>query len=160
MLIAPEQWRTIAVLGTEVALWTGAGIQLSKGWTRRHRPRVYPGSPLAASGKLASDQVNSFISGHAAAISSAFAFASSIFAGYHPHSFWKVPVYIGAGIGASLFSWTRVEAGAHFPSDVLAGIIWGGAVGITIPKLHSSDTLEVKPWSNHHWNGLQIVKKF
>ena len=160
ILIAPENWRTIAVLGAEVALWTGAGIQLTKGWTRRHRPRAYPGSPLAASGKLASDQVNSFISGHAAAISSSFAFASSIFAGYHPHSPWKIPAYIGAGIGASVFSWMRVEAGAHFPSDVIAGIIWGGIIGFSIPAIHQSQEIAIKPWTMDRWQGVQLVKNF
>jgi undecaprenyl-diphosphatase len=61
----------------------------------------------------------SFPSGHSA---SAFAFATA-FGGELP---W---VALPLRVAAAAVSWSRIHTGVHYPGDVVAGAVVGGAVG-------------------------------
>ena len=68
-------------------------------------------------------QAYSFPSGHAAI---AFAFAAA----YAANRQTALPRKIIAWIAASLIALSRVYLGFHFPSDILAGAMLGGAIGV------------------------------
>jgi undecaprenyl-diphosphatase len=67
---------------------------------------------------------NSFPSGHAA---TSFACATVISAAA-PR--FRVPLYVLAG----LIAWSRVYVGVHYPLDVLAGALYGLALGVVLVR--------------------------
>jgi undecaprenyl-diphosphatase len=85
-----------------------------KAATDRHRPD--------ADAIVDRPSSSSFPSGHA---SSSFACAT-VLAAFAPSL--RVPLYVLA----AAIAWSRVYVGVHFPLDVLAGALWGVAVGIVV----------------------------
>lgn len=67
--------------------------------------------------------------------------------------------FVGGGL-AGVTSALRVEAGQHFPSDVLAGAGLGVAVGVTIPLLHRGDRRIPSPKSWLEMTGGVLVGTF
>jgi membrane-associated phospholipid phosphatase len=102
---------------------------------RRPRPWLYGDeAPLADRERGGSSM--SFPSGHTA---SAFAVAVALFRiqrARRPGSSAPYWLLAGAGSVATLVGVTRVLAGDHFPSDVLAGAVLGSAIGWAVPELH------------------------
>jgi undecaprenyl-diphosphatase len=115
---AGRQGREAAGMGMASVAVTSAVLNLGiKPIFRRGRPdRVEQAVPLARHVKM--PETTSFPSGHSAA---AFAFATG--AGY---------VMPAAGFPlralAALVAYSRVHTGVHYPSDVLAGALLGGAI--------------------------------
>ena len=153
-----EIYKQILFLGLEVNGLSASVNQLSKGLVRRHRPRAYPASNLGIESKDDQDQVNSFFSGHASAISSNLFFFGKVFNDLNQNSSLCLPVWFGVATIAALGSWQRVLAGAHFPSDVLLGYVWGGAVGYWVPEMHRADDtkLAVTPFVDNEMIGLNF----
>ncbi|MCX6124828.1 MAG: phosphatase PAP2 family protein [Proteobacteria bacterium] len=153
-----DTYKKILFLGVEVNGVAASVNQLSKGMVRRHRPRAYPASSLEIESKDDQDQVNSFFSGHASAISSNLFFFGKVFNDLNQNSALCLPVWFGVSTIAALGSWQRVLAGAHFPSDVLLGYLWGGAVGYWVPEMHRHDDtkLTVTPFVDNQVIGLNI----
>jgi hypothetical protein len=77
----------------------------------------------------------SFPSGHT---TQAFAVASVIAA--HYRSFWVQAAAYGV---AGLVGLSRMEQGAHYASDVLAGALIGAAVGNAVVRFHDSERLHI-----------------
>src|SRR5262249_42729441 len=108
-------------LGVAVAL-TSASVSLVKALVGRIRPcdALDWCAPL-----VASPGGESFPSGHAAG---SFAFAA--FVGV------RVPrLAAPALLYASVVAWSRCVLGVHYPSDVVAGSIFGAVIGIAIARL-------------------------
>jgi undecaprenyl-diphosphatase len=97
---------------------------LVRGWIGRDRPyaffreRIIRGE-VSVHTMFNTYLSNSFPSGHAVLL---FAVAGALHAVYGRRAWFAWPL---AGAAAM----TRVYVGAHFPSDVLAGAVLGGAVG-------------------------------
>ncbi|HEX4352029.1 MAG TPA: phosphatase PAP2 family protein [Polyangiales bacterium] len=109
--------------------------QLTKFAVRRNSPALYSGdSHLTALHDT--DAARSFISAHtssACAVTTAFAVTYWL---RHPDDPLRYLV-LGAGIGLSLaVGILKVLAGAHFWSDVGAGALVGGSVGVLVPMAH------------------------
>ncbi|MGA7121195.1 MAG: phosphatase PAP2 family protein [Polyangiaceae bacterium] len=107
---------------------------------RRPRPIDYIncGTPAQQAGPNCSstDLGLSFFSGHAAGVSAVSATATYIAFIRSPHS-PRPWITLGAGTLLTAFvSFERVRAGAHFPTDVIAGAMAGATVGVLIPHLH------------------------
>jgi len=99
--------------------------------TRRPRPIDYK-TPSATD----TNMELSFPSGHASGVASVAATATYL-------AFVRAPrsprpwITLAAGTLLTAFvSYERVRAGAHFPSDVIAGSMLGASVGVLVPHLH------------------------
>jgi undecaprenyl-diphosphatase len=78
----------------------------------------------------------SFFSGHAAAVSAIGATATYLAFVRSPRS-PRPWITLGVATALTTFvSYERVRAGAHFPTDVIAGSMAGAAIGILVPHLH------------------------
>lgn len=103
---------------------------------RRPRPYAY-GTEASSSRRTEGEASLSFYSGHTA---NAFAAVLSTFQALHRlHPRTATPwVFLGVGLAAASFvGMSRVLAGQHFPTDVIAGALVGSSVGILVPALHS-----------------------
>ena len=106
-----------------------------KGRVVRTRPFVYnPDAPLEK--KLEADARLSWYSGHTTNAFAGAVLFSTLYSNYFPKSKWKPFVWGGSLILASFVGYLRVEAGKHFPTDVLFGAAVGSAIGYVIPLLH------------------------
>jgi len=127
-----------AVLGS---MWFQANLSTLmltdavKNALRRNRPFVYfDGAPLAE--RMEADARKSFFSGHASLTACNTFYAAKVWSDLHPNSRWKPVVWSAATAVPAYVAWQRVQAGKHYPSDVLVGFAVGAAVGYLIPQLH------------------------
>jgi len=102
---------------------------------RRTRPFVY-NSAAPLEDKIGRTARASFISGHTSTAAVGTFFAAKIFADFCPDSKWKPVVWGAAAVIPGVMGYFRVAAGKHYPTDVIAGYLVGGAIGILVPHLH------------------------
>ncbi len=118
---------------SEALAVSGAFQMLLKFAVRRPRPIRYSNleDPLTPF-----DAELSFPSGHTMMVSAATtAFTTTVFL-RHPDSPMRW-VVLGTGVVlTALTGWSRVEAGVHFPTDVLVGGFVGAFSGFAVPYLH------------------------
>lgn len=101
----------------------------------KYRPYVYnPEESLSR--RMRRGSRNSFYGGHAAAAASVSFFAAKVFHDYHPGHKLTPWLFGAALIPPAVVGYYRYKAGMHFPSDLLAGIGVGAAIGIIVPQLH------------------------
>ncbi len=128
---APE----VGVMAGEAVLLTVGLTSLTKDLARRTRPYAYhPDVPFSE--KITQDARRSFFSGHTSVIATTTFFSAKIWTDCHPDSRWKPAVWAGAAVIPAAMGWFRVRGGRHFPTDVLAGLVVGGAIGWLVPRLH------------------------
>jgi membrane-associated phospholipid phosphatase len=94
----------------------------------------------------------SFPSGHAATTAATTATATYLAFIRSPGSARPWITLCAGTLLTAFVGYERVRAGAHFPTDVLAGALEGGAIGVLVPHLHRHD--EVTP---NVWVGLAPV---
>lgn len=126
----------LVVVAESILLSNAVGALVNLG-ARRPRPLAY-GTAAPEDERLRGNTSLSFFSGHTAG---AFAAALSTYATLrrrHPDS--PLP-YVALAVGvtaAGFIGTTRVLAGDHFPTDVVAGALVGSALGLLVPALHDS----------------------
>ena len=127
----------LLIMGIEVGA-INYGLTISvKNITNRPRPYTYnPEVPLEE--RTGNDSKESFFSGHVSHTAAFSFFCAKVMNDYHPNM--KTGIKIGMwGIAASIpavTAYLRVEAGQHFPTDVIAGYVAGAFTGWLIPHLH------------------------
>ena len=155
-----DDYFTLGVMYLETFTLTSGGMALSKGSVTRYRPLAY-GDKAPLSERLKHDTKRSFFSGHAALTTSGLIFSASVFSDYYPDSKYKTAVWTTAITGSVATGMMRIKAGKHFPSDVIAGLAWGGAVGYLVPKLHKKESdFILFPFQNKEQRGISLVKQF
>jgi hypothetical protein len=80
---------------------------------------------------------NSQYSGHTATAAASTFFMVKVYTDYHPEIGRKKYLLYGlATIPPLVEGYLRMKALAHFPSDILIGLVIGGVCGVVIPDLH------------------------
>lgn len=130
----------LTVMYTQTLLLQQVTTGLIKGAVGRKRPFVYNRDPrIPDEYRQSKTAVRSFPSGHTATAFAGAVFTGEVFARLNPNDparHWVRGVTLGL---AALTGWLRIEAGKHFPTDVLAGAVLGSLVGWGVPKLHEID---------------------
>jgi membrane-associated phospholipid phosphatase len=122
-------------VGAEAVLATSAIAVLTMYAVRRPRPFSY-GSEAPLSAREDGNAALAFPSGHTANAFAATLATFHMLHARHPGSPWP---WLALGTGLALSSGvglSRVLAGDHFPSDVVAGAALGTAIGWLVPELH------------------------
>jgi len=138
-----------ALIGAQSVMVTTAIGAITTTAVRRPRPWAYNAS-IPVEDRLAGRNALSFFSGHTATAATAmtYSFTTLLRRKVHPaYAFGTLA--IGAGATA-LVGTGRVLSGKHFPSDVLAGVAIGSAIGILVPALHELSVTLSPSVGRHH----------
>jgi membrane-associated phospholipid phosphatase len=161
LLLGARQCRNhfgiIALMYGETMLFATFLPSYAKGGVQRIRPFIYNPS-VAEDQKLNAEARRSFFSGHTTLAFSSAVFFSTVYAHYYPNSILKKYVWAGSLLTAGIVGYSRVRAGAHFPTDVLVGAAIGSLIGYFIPRLHenSNASLTVMPVLYNNSAGLSL----
>jgi len=80
---------------------------------------------------------NSLYSGHTATAAASTFFMVKVYSDYHPELGRKKYLLYGlATVPALVEGYLRMKALAHFPSDLLVGVVIGAVCGVVVPDLH------------------------
>ncbi len=80
---------------------------------------------------------NSLYSGHTASAAAASFFAAKVYTDYHPELGARKYIFFGlATIPPLVEGYLRMKALAHFPSDIVVGLVIGATCGVVVPELH------------------------
>jgi len=124
---------------------------------KRPRPRVY-GDKAPIDDRNDANAGRSFYSGHTAnGVAATVATSIAFFRIDNPVLGW---VTLGVGLlGSTMIGVARIQAGGHFPSDVLVGAAIGAGFGIAVPALHEAH-LKLAPLPVEEGQGLSIMGRF
>ncbi len=127
------------------ALAITAGVtNLAKVAVRRPRPTAYIAAATHKNdptySNADSDSSLSFFSGHAATLGAATGVATYLAFTRSPSSIRPWLTLAGGTALTAFVSVERVRAGAHFPTDVIAGAMAGAGLGVLVAHLHREDT--------------------
>jgi membrane-associated phospholipid phosphatase len=132
-----------AVMYAETISLTEMITDLTKVAVRRPRPIDYidcpygvPGRPQTGPGCQSTDLGLSFFSGHAATVASIGATATYLAFVRDRKSLRPWLTLVASTALTTFVSYERVRAGAHFPTDVIAGSLFGGSIGVFVPHVH------------------------
>ncbi|MCB0596640.1 MAG: phosphatase PAP2 family protein [Lewinellaceae bacterium] len=133
----------ILFLYGETALMTSGLTLASKYAFRRPRPYVY-NTAIDAQEKQKINAKTAFFSGHTSVVAANTFFTAKVFSDYFPDSKWKPVVWATAAAIPAITGYLRVQAGRHYPTDVIAGYAAGALVGYLVPHLHKRPGLKNK----------------
>jgi membrane-associated phospholipid phosphatase len=158
----PDAGLVDGIIYAESLSLTLAITDITKVAFRRPRPIAYQeqaaldaqyGGASKAPSISDTDATLSFFSGHASIIGAASATATYLAFMRSPGT-WRPWVTLVAGtLLTTGVSYERVRAGAHFPTDVIAGALAGGCIGVLVPHLHRFDS-----GVHHLWVGANAVE--
>ncbi|WP_169928049.1 phosphatase PAP2 family protein [Labilithrix luteola] len=130
---------------------TFALTNVAKLAVRRPRPKAYidaenhKGDPNYMNADT--DSSLSFFSGHASTVAAIGATATYLAFARSPNSVRPWLTLVLAATLTTFVSYERVRAGAHFPTDVIAGSLAGTGIGIAVPHFHrTADIKQRRVW--------------
>jgi hypothetical protein len=131
-----EQWKPIAALYAEAMLVNTAVQSWTACTAGRYRPITYR-SDATIDQRTDPRNVHSFFSGHTSSTATASFFMAKVLDDLHPELGGKRWLLYGAAaIPPALAGYYRIQAGKHFPTDVLTGFLFGAATGVLVPEWH------------------------
>jgi membrane-associated phospholipid phosphatase len=127
----------LAVMYGEVLLIQGSINGIVKGTAQRIRPYVYDAnSPISE--KTTDKARRSFFSGHTSITAAITFFTAKVFTEYIEDNTARILIWSGTVLYPALVALLRVNTHWHFPTDVMAGYVFGALVGYFIPELHKN----------------------
>jgi membrane-associated phospholipid phosphatase len=70
-------------------------------------------------------------------------------------------LYTGAAVPPAIVGYYRLEAGKHFKTDVITGLVVGALCGIIVPEFHRNknkiQNLSVSPFMMQGANGISLT---
>ena len=132
------------IIYAEVLSLTAGVTNLAKMAVRRPRPIAYIEAAKHKNdpnySNTDTDSSLSFFSGHAANCGAVAGTATYLAFTRSPHSIRPWITLVGGALLTGFVGYERVRAGAHFPTDVIAGGIAGAGLGVLVAHLHREDT--------------------
>jgi membrane-associated phospholipid phosphatase len=125
---------TYAVMYSEVLLLTFSTAGLTKNLVGRLRPYNFYDDSVRP--EKTDDYNKSFPSRHTAFAFAGAGFITALLLGDYAGSKWNPLLIAAAYTAAAAIGVSRIEAGMHFATDVLAGAALGSLVGYGVPLLH------------------------
>lgn len=151
----------LGIMALEVFTITSGLTMNAKFTFNRTRPFVYS-DEFSFEEKTASNARLSFFSGHTAQTAAFSVFMAKVIHDYHPNM--KKGIEIGIWTFAitvpATMAYLRVDAGNHFPTDVMVGYAVGATVGWLVPHLHKKkdkdSNLSIAPFQYGNVTGLTL----
>jgi len=137
-----------AVIYAEAMMMTWGVTNLAKIAVRRPRPQAYVDARANADdpdySNANTDSSLSFFSAHASLTASVSSTATYLAFARSPGTV-RPWLTLGAGTLLTTFvSVERVRAGAHFPTDVIAGALAGAGIGVLVAHYHRNEDAELR----------------
>jgi hypothetical protein len=173
ILLADKEARaeagTIGLLYLQALSLSSAGYAMAAGNTSRYRPYTYiqdqPNNQDLQDDRKSLHTRNSFYGGHPATVAVSTVFVAKVYSDLNPDSGLKYAFW-GIAAGASLgCAYLRLEAGKHFPTDLITGLAISSAVGYLVPHLHKTNrgketsSLQIMPFTGNA-HGMQLTYTF
>lgn len=146
------------VVAESLAVTLAAGLLLKMA-VSRPRPYMY-GEAASLELREGRDGGQSFPSGHAGLSAALTTSLFAVLRARHPGSPWP---WVALGIGTIATGFVgagRVLSGKHFPTDVIAGVAIGAAIGFMVPALHDRRDVQVAPVACEGGGGLALATGF
>ena len=128
--------RNLLIVGEAVLITAGTEVIVNYA-VKRPRPRVY-GTDAPLDERNDANAGRSFFSGHAGNCVAATVATTIVLRREGRPKLASAALALGL-TGSAIVGLARVEGGAHFPIDVLAGFAVGTAFGFVLPALHETD---------------------
>ncbi len=155
-----KDYQTIGFMYGETLWFSYFTASIAKGAVQRVRPYAY-NPQVGMDKKLRSYTKESFFSSHTVGAFASVSFFSVVYNEYYPDSKYTPWIIAGGFAAASAIGIMRIEAGHHFPTDVLTGAAVGTAFGYIIPALHKGNKLVgVSPALLNSSPAISITAKF
>lgn len=156
----PDSALTYATLYLESGVTTWCVANLFKLAIRRPRPRAY--IELRETGAVNPDtqEALSFYSLHTALTASLGATASYLALTRPGTALEKWLVVSGSIVATAVVGGGRMASGAHFTTDVLAGLAAGTAVGVMVAHVHRRAPVAIAASADAHGGTLGIQGRF
>lgn len=122
----------LETMGTTGVLYTVSAMSVN-----RFRPYTY-NENVEMGTRTRGGTKNSFFAGHPAVVATSTFFMAKVYSDYHPNMKHKWILYTLAGAATATTGLLRLQAGQHFKTDVITGVIIGPLVGILVPHFHKN----------------------
>ena len=134
-----NDYRSFSLIWAE-SIFLALGItNFTKVLVGRPRPYLY-GDNASNDYKLKKDNKKSFFSGHTSISAVSWFVMASMYDDYRPGNAISSYLWASAFLVPAYTAYCRYDAGKHFPSDLIAGYLVGGAVGVLVPKWHTKSS--------------------
>lgn len=132
------------------------------GLVRRARPLVY-NTELSIEQRTGKGKTNSFYSGHVSNTAASTFFIVKVLTDYHQiKGVKRILLYGAAAVPPLVIGHYRMQAGRHFRTDVITGLLVGATTGILVPELHrykKSKRMSVTPYYSSGAGGVSMSMK-
>jgi membrane-associated phospholipid phosphatase/REP element-mobilizing transposase RayT len=133
-----RDFQTLSFMYGETLWFSYFTASIAKGAVQRVRPYAYnPKAPLDK--KLSTYTKESFFSSHTVGAFASMSFFAAVYNEYYPDSKYTPWIIAGGLAAGTAVGIMRIEAGHHFPTDVITGAAIGTAFGYIIPAMHKGN---------------------